>query len=209
MCACVSVSADGMGDPGQGPSFASGCRTSAPPPLPTSPHLPPSCCPRGRPRGEATSIYSPSVPPPASSFLPARLPPAPSRLSVLDPRGLAPRVGVGVGQAQTATGYRLKTPHCVQGCEVDPGQKDRMRAGQPQLAEACLCLLRALAAPCLGLQEGMRNGTLGECGLQSSPAFGHCGHCGTWPPGFPRVFSATAHLSLPVPSSWLGDCPHR
>lgn len=57
----------------------------------------------------------------SSLFLSARLPPAPSRLSVLDPRGLAPRVGVGVGQAQTATGYRLKTPHCVQGCEVDPG----------------------------------------------------------------------------------------
>lgn len=119
LCACVSVSADGMDDPGQGPSFASGCRTSAPPPTP--PHLPPSCCPRGRPRGEATSIYSLSVPPPASSFLPARLPPAPSRLSVLDPRGLAPRVGVGVGQAQTAMGYRLKMPHCVQGCEVDAG----------------------------------------------------------------------------------------
>lgn len=37
LCACVSVSADGMGDPGQGPSFASGCRPSPPnfPPLAT------------------------------------------------------------------------------------------------------------------------------------------------------------------------------
>lgn len=86
VCVCACVSADGMGDPGQGPSFVSGWRggcASAPPP---SLHLPLSCCPRGRPRSEATSIYSPSVPPPVSSFLPARLPPAPSQLSVLDPR---------------------------------------------------------------------------------------------------------------------------
>lgn len=208
LCACVSVSADGMGDPGQGPRFASGCRTSAPPP-PTSPHLPPSCCPRGRPRGEATSIYSPSVPPPASSFLPARLPPAPSRHGFCSGPSRPRAQGRGGGGAGSDRhGVQTEDSPLCAGVRGRPGQKDRMRAGELQLAEACLCLLRALAAPCLGLQEGMRNGTLGECGLQSSPAFGHCGHCGTWPSGFPRVFSATAHLSLPVPSSWLGDCPH-
>lgn len=146
-----------------------------------------------------SSLFLPSCPPPTRPV--TAFCSGPSR-----PRAQG-RGGGGAGSDRHGV-QTEDSPLCA-GVRGRPEQKDRMRAGQPQLAEACLCLLRALAAPCLGLQEGMRNGTLGECGLQSSPAFGHCGHCGTWPPGFPRVFSATAHLSLPVPSSWLGDCPHR
>lgn len=70
--ACLSTLARATGDPGQCPSFVSGGAAADSHPHPY-PHLPPSCCPRGRPRGEATYIYSPSVPPQAASF---RAPPA-------------------------------------------------------------------------------------------------------------------------------------
>lgn len=75
------------------------------PPHPYS-HRPPSCCPRGRPRGEATNIYSPSVPPQTASFLsgPGRLPPPPHHSPSVSgppvPRGLggqAPRPALGHG----------------------------------------------------------------------------------------------------------------
>lgn len=67
------------------------------PPHPYS-HRPPSCCPRGRPRGEATNIYSPSVPPQTASFLsgPGRLPPPPHHPPSVSgppvPRGLGGRL---------------------------------------------------------------------------------------------------------------------
>lgn len=115
LCACVSVSADGMSDPGQGPSFASGCRTSAPPP-PNFPPLATELLSEG-PAPRRSYFYLFTVRATSSLFLPSCPPPTrpvtafcsgPSR-----PRALAPRVGVG--QGQTTTGYRLKMPHCVQG----------------------------------------------------------------------------------------------
>lgn len=85
-----------------------------------------------------------------------------------------PRPGWGLGQAQAATGHRLKTPHHVQGCRVDPGWRDRVRAGRWWLVEGMpVGLLRALAAPCsAGVTGGGEEWHPWGVGPAREPCFG-------------------------------------
>lgn len=188
-CACVCESArpGGMGDQ---------VSVRAPRPrarLPPYPHprAPPELPSRGRPRGGAASIYSPSVPPLAASFLPARPAPphTPRQLSV--PRPLSP-VALGRLPDQVQGRGAQDRPSPFPGSEGVPSSDPPWGAGVGWQAgfgggsRVFACLVRAFGGweGCplrVGSQEGLKNDTFGEWGLQRSPAFGHSG---IWSPGF-------------------------
>lgn len=173
-----------------------------------TPHSAPSCCPRGPdPRVEATSIYSPSVPPQAVSG-PCCLPPAQHWLSVPGPPSPRPTAsGQGQGQAVGHGGRGLlragdarrsgvtagrtlsslfRGPGALQARSRGPpgalpGQGAVRRRGWRR-AGAFVCLSALPAGGWVRSQQGAEGPPWGR-GLQRGTAFGHCGHRGSWPWG--------------------------
>lgn len=173
---------------------------------PSHPHWPPSCCPRGRPRGEAASIYSPSVPPQAASFLPgsAASHAPPSRPCVPGPlrprpRGRAATVGHGAedghsragrGARRPPTGLRGSQPPCSEGAwnPLQARAAGQGVGGGRGASTKRLARWRAGRVPCLrGGEEGHSWGVGTPRGLCPWPLwsliFGH-NPAGLFIPGF-------------------------
>lgn len=156
---------------------------------PSHPHWPPSCCPRGRPRGEAASIYSPSVPPQAASFLPgsAASHAPPSRPCVPGPlrprpRGRAATVGHGAEDGHSRAGHaalRLASGAASLPVQRGPGTPSKPAPRGRVWAEGAARLLSAWPAGgqegCL-VCEGAKKDTPGEWGPHGGSALGHYGH---------------------------------
>lgn len=159
--------------------------------------LAPSCCPRGRPRGEAASIYSPSVPPQAVSLFPSSACPPPHPSTGLccgtacapRPQGQAPRPAVGHGAGDGL--YRVQG-HGVHGHLPPTGLRVVASfpvwkgPGTPSLSSPGKGVVwqgtwRRAGVQCAGwwvgrllcvdgVTGGSRSHTFGERGLQRSPA---------------------------------------